>query len=91
MGYLSCNIIKWFGMGLLILIFMPIFNYGGLLKPVWAFFVDMNWESGLNLSRYYTNRMEIGIYIAIFQFVVGFLLAMLGSLWARAIKMEMGL
>jgi hypothetical protein len=91
MGYVSSNIIKWVGIVLIILLFMPIFNYGGSSEPIWAFFVDINWESGLNLNRYSGNQMEIGIYLAIFQFIIGFLLAILGSLGARAAKIEIGI
>jgi len=91
MGYISYNIAKWAGIGMIILIFIPIFNYGGSPEPLWLFFVDMNWDSGLNLSRYSSNQMELGIYMAIFQFIMGFILATFGSLGARAVRTEMGI
>ena len=90
-AYVRGNIIKWIEILLIIFVFIPIFSCGGLFKPIWAFFVYLNWESGLNLSRYSNNQMEIGIYVAIFQHIIGMLFAVVGSLFARAAKMEMGL
>jgi len=91
MGLLASNLIKWLGIFLIVLVFMPIFNYGGSSEPIWAFLVDINWEVGLHLNKYSTNQMEIGVSVAIFQLVIGSLLIIVGGLWSRSIKMEMGL
>ena len=91
MGLVSSNLVKWLGIFLIVLAFMPIFNYGGPSEPIWAFLVHINWESGLQLSRYSTNRMEIGVSVAIFQLIIGSLLIVAGDLWSRSIKLEMGL
>ena len=91
MGLLASNLIKWLGIFLIVLVFMPIFNYGGSSEPIWALLVDLNWENGLNLNQYSTNRMEIGVSLAIFQMVIGSLLIIIGGLWGRSIKIEMGI
>ena len=91
MGLLSSNLVKWFGIILIVLVFMPLFNNGGPSEPIWAFLVDINWESGLNLNQFSTNRMEIGIYVAIIQSMIGSILIIAGELWSRSIKMDMGI
>ena len=85
------SVIKWLGIFLLVMIFIPIVNYNESLKPVWAFLVDINWEEGLFLQRYSDNRMELGIYIAMFEFIIGILLMMIGLFCENSIKMELGL
>ena len=91
MGFVSSNLVKWLGIFLIVLVFMPLFNYSGTSEPIWAYLVNINWESGLNLSRFSTNRMEIGVSVAIFQSIIGSLLIIAGELWSRSIKMELGL
>ena len=52
MGFVSSNLVKWLGIFLIVLVFMPLFNYSGTSEPIWAYLVNINWESGLNLSRF---------------------------------------
>ena len=85
------SVIKWIGIFLLVMIFIPIVNYNEALKPVWAFLVDINWEEGLHLHQYSDNRTEIGIYIAMFEFIIGILLMLIGLFCENSIKMELGL
>jgi len=85
------NLIKWLGILLLVFIFIPIVNYNESLKPVWAFLVDINWDEGLNLHRYSSSRMEVGISIAIFEFLIGFLLTVIGLLCESGAKSDLGL
>ena len=91
MGLISSNLIKWLGIFSIVLVFMPLFSNGGPSEPIWSYLVYINWENGLNLSRFSTNRMEIGISFAIFQSIIGSLLIIAGELWSRSIKIELGL
>ena len=85
------SVIKWIGIFLLVMIFIPIVNYNEALKPFWAFLVDINWDKGLFLHQYSDNPMEVGIYIAMFEFIIGLLLMLIGLFCENSIKMELGL
>jgi hypothetical protein len=78
--------LKWIGIIILLLIFIPIFNYNSSLEPIWAYLVYSNWEKGLNLNQYSQNQFNLAIYIAIMQLIFGFVLVLFGSILASEFK-----
>jgi hypothetical protein len=79
-------LLKWIGIFIILLIFIPIFSYNTSMEPIWAYLVYINWEKGLKLNQYAKNQFNLAIYLAIMQFIFGSMLALLGNIMASEFK-----
>ena len=90
--YVRGNLVKWMGIVLIILTFLPIFSYqGGTPEPIWDYFIDLNWEAGLEIGQFFPTQAEVDTSAALFQLLFGTVLIIMGKLMENSFKTAMGL
>jgi hypothetical protein len=88
-SYVKGNTIKWIGIIIILMIFLPIFNYKGAIEPIWAYLTHANWEAGLNIGKFYRSELEFGISIAVIQLLLGVFLILIGNSMAREFSVRL--
>ena len=90
--YVRGNLVKWIGIVLIILTFLPVFRYqGSTPEPIWAYLIDLNWETGLEISQFFPTQTEVDTSAAIFQLLFGTILIIMGKLMESSFKNAIGL
>jgi hypothetical protein len=88
-SYTKGNTIKWIGIIIILMIFLPIFNYKGAIEPIWAYLTHTNWETGLRIGQHYSSDLQFGISIAILQLLIGIFLILIGNSMAREFSLKL--
>ncbi len=90
-GYVIGNFVKWIGILVIILTFMPLFSYNGRNEPAWAYLVDANWDRGLRLSNYTGDASGLKMSFAFYELIFGAILIVVGRLMTAPFRMNLGL